>query len=163
MGTYVKGVRSLTFKKEDQKYQFIINEGGTNYILDFDFDKGVRQTLNLYGNLYDTVVDARFILSGKGEPFLIIRVYFLEFAFSRYFSIKFGKNNNSISVELSENPGLDFVISLAAAQDEATKTFLRGWMKALSPALVAGKVKNIFAPSFIAVHGKHVHFLDPKK
>lgn len=163
MGTYVKGIKSLLFLKENNKYQFVINEGGVIHKLDFDFDKGVRQTINLYGNLYDIVVDARFILSGKGDPFLIIRVYFLEFSFSRYFSIKFGKNSNSISVELSENPGLDFVISLAGIQDEATKSFLRGWMKALSPSLIAGKVKNIFTPIFIAVHGKHVHFLDPKK
>ena len=125
-------------------------------------DKDKAKAMNLvstdlvYNNQYDCVVDARFILSGKTEPYLIIRVFFLEFSSSRFFTVKLGKDMNQISVECSENPGIDFVNSLIQVQDEATKAFINNAMNNISQDYVVGKIRNIFSPIFIAVHNTQV-------
>ena len=150
VSTYVKGIRSLSFKKVESVPTLIVNEGGKKHEIKFNFDKGVRQTLNFYNNLYDCVVDARFILSGKCEPYMVIRFFFLEFSSSRYFTVKLGKDMNEISVECSENPGIDFVNSIVQVQDEATKNFINNTLNNLSQDYVVGKIRNIFSPIFIA-------------
>ena len=156
VSTYVKGIRSLMFKCIDNEPVLIINEGGKKYELKFSFGEGKRQTLELYKNQYECVVDARFILSGKTEPYLIIRVFFLEFSSDRYFTIKFGKDINQISVECSENPGVDFVNSIIQVQDEATKQFINNALNNISQDYLVGKIRNIFSPIFVAVHSNQV-------
>lgn len=163
VSTYAEGIKSLTFIKDENENIVVVHEGSHHYHLKFRFDDGVRQVLNYQGNVYDVVIDGRFILSGKGEPFLVIRLFFLEFSYSRYISIKFNKNKNLISVELSENPGFDFVTSIIENQDESVKVFIKRWLNTLNPALVSGKIKNIFAPTFMATCGKVKYFLDSKK
>ena len=153
MGTYVKGVKEMTFKK-DNGYSLVIKENDEDVEIKFDFDNGIRQTFDFYGNLYDCVADGRFILSGKGEPYLIIRVFFLEFASSRYFSIRFGKNLDVLSVEASENPGLEFIQALLETQDKATRNLINGAMRILNPDVVAAKAKNIFSPTMVLEYKK---------
>ena len=150
VSTYVKGIRSLMFKKVDGKPLVIINEGGKKYEIPFSFGKGERQLLTFYNNIYDCIVDARMILSGKAEPYMVMRFFFLEFASARYMTIKLGKDVNQISVECSENPGVDFVNSLIQVQDEGTKNFINNAMNNLNQDYITGKIRNIFAPIFIA-------------
>lgn len=155
LGTYTKGIKGVTFKKnDDNSYVFVVNENHKQYELEFNFSNGVRKVYDFYGNLFDCVCDARFILSGKSDPYLIIRLFFLEFSSSRYFSIKFSKDMDIISLEESENPGLDFVLSLIEIQDESTKLFLTRLTKTVGPDYVTGKIKNIFSPSFPLIHGE---------
>ena len=150
VSTYVKGIRSLSFKKENDRLFFVVNEGGKKYEAEFSFEHGIRQTFNFYKNEYDCVVDARFILSGKSEPYLLVRFFFLEFSSSRYFTIKLGKDMDTISVECSENPGIDFVNSIVQVQDETTKQLINRMIKNMNPDLLTGKIRNIFSPIFIA-------------
>ncbi len=150
LGTYVQGIKSVVFTKEDENYAFIVNEGNDTHHLKFNFKEGVRQTHSFYGNVFDTVCDGRFILSGKGEVYLLIRVFFLEYPSNRFFTIKFGKTHNAISIECSENPGLEFVRSLIEIQDKNTKKLIRNALNAFNHDLIAGKIRNIFAPTFIA-------------
>ena len=157
MGTYVKGIKSLRFEKVDDHYSLFVKEGSHDFEIKFNFGNGVRQVLNLYGNLYDCVCDSRFILSGKGDPFMYIRLYFLETASSRYISIKFGKNSNVLSVEESENPGFDFVMSLLNEQDESVRNLVNSFLKTINPARLSGTIKNIFAPTFTAIAHEHNH------
>ena len=153
MGTYAKGIKNISFSRcDDGNNVFVVNEGNKKYELLFNFDRGVRQTFNFYDNLYDCVVDARFILSGKNDPYLVIRVFFLEFASSRFFTIKFGKDENELSIECSENPGFDFVMSIIEVQDKRTRTLVSNMMNVLNPDYLAGKIKNLFAPTFTAKH-----------
>lgn len=152
MGTYVKGVKKLTFRKGDGTYSLLVHEDNEDVEVKFDFDKGIRQTFTFYGNVYDCVADGRFVLSGKAEPFLVIRVFFLEFASSRYISIRFGKDANVLSVEFSENPGLEFIQALLETQDKATKNFINAAAKLVDRDVVATKARNIFSPSFTVVH-----------
>lgn len=147
MGTYVKGVSEMQFTKGNG-YNLKITEGGKDVDIAFNFEDGVRQTFDFYGNLYDCVADARFILNGKGEPFLVVRVFFLEFASSRYITIRFGKSADSLSVEFSENPGLEFIQALLETQDKATKALIGSAMKIVDADLVATKARNIFSPTF---------------
>ena len=153
MGTYTQGIKSVNFKKSDDGYSLLINENHKNIDIKFDFGDGVRQTLTLYGNKYDVVCDAKFILSGKGEPFLYFRLSFLEFSSIRYFSVKFAKDMDVLSLEESENPGFDFVMSIIDVQDESTQSFLERTVKRINPAFVNGMIKNIFAPTCLIVHG----------
>ena len=150
VSTYVKGIRSLTFKKVDDQPVLVVNEGGKKYEIPFSFGKAVRQFLTFYNNVYDCAVDARLILSGKTEPYMVIRFFFLEFASARYFTVKLGKDINQISVECSENPGVDFVNSLIQVQDEGTKKLINSAMANLNQDYITGKIRNIFAPIFIA-------------
>lgn len=153
LGTYAKGIRGVRFEKEGDTYKFIVNENHKENAIKFDFEDGIREVYDFYGNLFDCVSSARFILSGKNEPFLIIRLFFLEFSSSRYFTIKFGKDPDMFSIELSENPGLDFVYSIVENQDENTKTFLKNLSNNINSAIVNGIIKNMFSPSFYVVHG----------
>ena len=148
MGTYADGIKKLVFAKNEGGYALLVTEGEKEITVRFDFDKGVRQTFDFYGNLYDCVADARFILNAKGDPFLVIRVYFLEFASSRYFSVKFGKTADILSVEASENPGLDFIDALLESQDKATRALIKNTMKIVDVDLVEAKARNIFSPTF---------------
>ncbi|MBR1746937.1 MAG: serine hydrolase [Clostridia bacterium] len=150
MGTYVKGVRSLAFDKNDNECTLTIMEGSQEYSLRFNFAEGIRQSFDFYNNLYDCVVDGRFFLSAKGEPYFVVRVFFLEFASTRYISFKFGKNNEILSVEFSENPGIEFIQALLETQDKATKKLIDGAMKLIDKDLLYVKTKNIFSPSFTA-------------
>ena len=88
---------------------------------------------------------------------MYLRIFFLEFASTRYISVKFGKNSNVISVEESENPGFDFVVSLINEQDESVRNLVNNFTKAINPARLNGTIKNIFAPTFIAVAHEHNH------
>ena len=148
MGTYVKGVSEMTFRKSESGYALVVKEDGKDVKIAFDFADGVRQRFDFYGNLYDCVADGRFILNGKGEPYLVIRVYFLEFASSRYVTVRFGKSMNELSVEFSENPGLEFIQALLETQDKATKALISGAMKIVDKDLVFTKARNIFSPTF---------------
>ena len=154
VGTYARGVKGLKFLKEEDEYILVIKEGTVDHRIRFNFKNGIRQTFNFYGNLYDCICDGRFILSGKGDPFMLIRIYFLEFPSTRYISVKFGKDDNVLSIEESENPGFDFVMSMINEQDESTKAFVNSIVKTINPAKLSGTIKNIFAPVYIAKHGK---------
>ena len=154
VGTYARGVKGLKFLKEEDEYVLVMKEGTVDHRIRFNFKNGIRQTFNFYGNLYDCICDGRFILSGKGDPFMLIRIYFLEFPSTRYISVKFGKDDNVLSIEESENPGFDFVMSMINEQDESTKAFVNSIVKTINPAKLSGTIKNIFAPVYIAKHGK---------
>ncbi len=154
IGTYARGIKGINFKKDGTSYALLINENHHIYEIKFDFEDGVRQTLSLYGNEFDVVCDAKFILSGKGEPFLYFKLSFLEFSSIRYFSVKFAKDMDILSLEESENPGFDFVMSIVEVQDEPTRTFIDRTINSINPALVSGTIKNIFAPTFTIVHGE---------
>lgn len=152
MGTYAAGIKRLIFGRDGEEYNLTVTEGDKDTEIRFDFDKGIRQTFDFYGNLYDCVADARFLTNGKGDPYLVIRVYFLEFASSRYFSVKFGKSSDILSVEASENPGIDFINAFIETQDKATKALVKGVMKIVDVDLVEAKAKNIFSPAFVVAH-----------
>ena len=147
-------IKNIVFKKDENNYALCISENRKVYEIKFDFDKGIRQTLFLYGNLYEVACDARFVLSGRGDPYLVIRLYFLEFSSSRYFTVKFGKDFDVVSIEESENPGFDFVMSIIEIQDEPVKKFLRNTVKNINTSYLNGAIRNIFSPSFTAVHGE---------
>ena len=154
LGTYAKGIKGVRFEKEGDTYKFIVLENHKEKEIKFNFGSGVRDVYDFYGNLFDCVCDARFILSGKSETLLVIRLFFLEFSSSRYFTIIFGKDPDVFSIELSENPGLRFVYSIIENQDESVKTFIRNLSRNINPALVSGTIKNMFSPSFYLVHGE---------
>ena len=98
MGTYAKGIKGLRFTKEDDTYTLWVKEHGEEMPLRFDFDEGVRVTYDFYGNLYDCVADARFILNERTEPQLVIRLFLLEYACSRYLTVRFGKTRDKLTV-----------------------------------------------------------------
>lgn len=151
MGTYSKGIKYLRFNYNNGEYSLSVKEGHKVYTHPFNFEEGVRQTCNFYGNTYECSFDAKFILSGKGEPYLVIRVYFLEFSCVRYISVKFGKDLERLSVEMSETPSLGFIMSVIDVQDDATKKFVGGILKGINPAIVQSKTKNILSPIFICL------------
>ena len=148
MGTYAQGVQSFFFGEENGENSLVLKEGGEEKTIRFNFGAGIRQRFDFYGNEYDCVADGRFILNGKGEPFLVIRVFFLEFASSRYITVSFGKTPDLLSVEFSENPGLEFIQALLETQDKATKALISGAMKLVGPDLLSTKARNIFSPTF---------------
>ena len=154
MGTYAGGIKSFTFhpKKEDGEYTLVISEADKEVEMRFSFSDAVRQIFDFYGNKYDCKCDARFLFSGKGEPYLVVRVFFLEFASSRYFSFRFGKNVDELSVEASENPGLGFIEALLESQDKTTKALLGIAGKLIDPDLVDGKARAVFSPTFVVRH-----------
>ena len=152
MGTYVKGIKSFLFGEENDESTLTLVEGDEEKIIRFNFGSGVRQRFSFYENEYDCVADGRFILNGKGEPFLVVRIFFLEFASSRYITLRFGKDKNVLSVEFSENPGLEFIQALLETQDKATKALIGGVMKIVDADLIATKARNIFSPTFTLKH-----------
>ena len=86
------------------------------------------------------------------STYLVLRVFFLEFASSRYFTFRFGKKENELSVEASENPGLEFIEALLESQDKTTKALLGIAGKLIDPDLVDGKARAVFSPTFVVRH-----------
>lgn len=152
MGTYSKGIKHLYFVKDESGYAISVNENGVDTRLDFDFSDGIRKVYDFYGNLYDCSVSARFSLSEKCEPILVIRIYFLEFASTRFFTVRFGKNLDELTIEASENPGVDFVSALLDSQDAQTKKLLDNLGKLVNPDVLESKARNIFSPSFTVAY-----------
>ena len=151
VGTYVQGVKNIKFSEKEGIYYLQITEGDKKYKYDFNFDNGVRQVVELFGNKFDINVDAKMFISGKGEIYMIMRFTFLEYASIRYINIKFGKSSDVISVEFSETPGLEFVASIVEVQDENTKNLVNNIIKGMNPALATGRAKNLFSPAFTMV------------
>ena len=152
MGTYAKGIKEMTFVRDEQGYALNVKEHNEVFRLDFNFQEGVRKTYTFYGNVYDCVCNARFMLSEKAEPILVVRLYFLEFASVRFFTVRFGKSYEHLTVEASENPGVDFIAALLDAQDAATKKLIGNIGKLITADFIEGKSRNIFSPSFTLVH-----------
>ena len=148
MGTYSKGIKEVEFIKDENGYAFSVLENNTMIRFDFDFADGIRKTYELYGNLYDCSVSARFSLNGKCEPILVIRIYFLEFASVRFFKVSFGKSAERLTIEASENPGVDFITALLDSQDAATKKLLKNASKLINVDVLETKARNVFSPSF---------------
>lgn len=148
MGTYAKGIKGLRFTREGDRYTLWVKEHGVETPLTFDFGDGVRAAYDFYGNLYDCTVDARFILNERSEPQLVIRLFLLEYACSRYITVRFGKTYDKLTVALSENPSTGFIESLLDAQDEATRRLIAGASKLIDKNLIVTKTRNLFFPSF---------------
>ena len=148
MGTYAKGIKGLRFEQEGEDWVLWVTEHGKDSPLRFNFGEGVRAAYDFYGNLYDCVADARFILNERSEPMLVIRLFLLEYACSRYFTLRFGKTYDKLTVELSENPSTGFIESLLEAQDESTRRLIANASKLIDKNLIATKTRNLFFPSF---------------
>ena len=148
LSTYAKGIKEIAFNYVDDKYYLYVKEDDKDYNIEFNFNRGVRQTLEFYKNYFDCVCDARFIMNAKSYPFLAIRLFFIEFASVRYITVKFDKTFDVLSIELSEAPNLDFVSSLVEVQDEGTKALLNNAIKLLNPAIFKSTVRKIFSPRF---------------
>jgi|GEM_PF-6578946 len=152
MGTYAKGIKGMTFVKDDDGYALLVSEKDNDFRLDFDFKDGIRKTYDFYGNQYECTASARFTLSEKCEPILIIRLYFLEYASVRYFTVRFSKNDDKLTVEASENPGADFIVALLDSQDANTKKLIQNVGKIINVEFIENKARNVFSPSFTLVH-----------
>ena len=153
LGVYVQGIKSIKFLKDGKDYSIELVEGKDTHKIKFDFKDGVRQTLTFYRNVFDCAAQGRFILSGKGEVYFVISISFLEYPSTRYITIKFSKDEDVLSFEYSENPGFEFVRSLIDVQTENVKKFIQNAMNIINPDLITGKIRNIFAPTFIAICG----------
>ena len=163
LSTYAKGMKEMSFKYIDNKYYFYVKEDDKDYNIEFNFDRGVRQTLTFYKNVFDCVCDAKFFLNAKSNPFLAIRLFFLEFSSTRYITVKFDKYFDVLSIELSESPGLDFVSSLVEIQDEGTKALVTNAIKLMNPAIFKSAVRKIFSPRFRVIEATKLEELKPKK
>ena len=161
--TYGKGIKEVSFRYIDDKYYLYIKEDNKDYNIEFNFSRGVRQTLSFYKNIYDVHVDARFYLNEKSYPFLMIRLFFLEFASTRYITIKFDKRADVLSMELSESPGLDFANSLMEIQDASTKALVNNAIKLMNPDLFKSTIKKLFSPRFRIVEENEYLKLEKKK
>lgn len=148
MGTYAKGIKGLRLTEEGGVWTLWVKEHGEETPLRFNFAEGVRHAYDFYGNLYDCVADGRFVLNERGEPVLVIRLYLLEYASSRYIAISFGKTFDRLTVSLSENPSTGFIEALLDSLDEATKRLVANAGKLIDKNLIATKTRNLFTPSF---------------
>ena len=148
MGTYAKGIQGIRFTRKGDQYVMWVKEHGEEMPVRFDFGEGVRAIYDFYGNLYDCVMDARFVLNERSEPVLTIRLFLLEYACSRYISVRFGKTYDRLSIELSENPSTGFIESLLDSRDEATRKLIANASKLIDKNLIATKTRNLFFPSF---------------
>ena len=94
------------------------------------------------------MADARFILNERSEPVLVVRLFLLEYACSRYITLHYGKTYDKLTVEFTENPSVGFIEALLDSFDAATKRFIEGASKLVDKNLVATKTRNMFSPSF---------------
>lgn len=152
MSTYVKGVKGVRFTREEKGYTMWLTEGGVDTPITFDFEGGVRGVFEFGGNLYDCVTDAHFMLDATTEPILVIRVVFLEYASTRYFTLHFGKTLDKLRLELNEHPGAGFLEAFIDSLDPATKRLFEGATKLLEKDFVPKTLRNMFNPSFALVY-----------
>lgn len=153
MSTYVKGIRGVRFTKgEHGRYTLWVDEHGVETPLTFDFDRGVRDVYRFEGNVYEYVADAHFILDPQSDPILVIRMFFLEYASSRYIVLHYGKTIDKMRLELNENPGSKFLESFMDSLDAPTRKLLDNATKLLEKDFVPKTLRNMFNPSFALTH-----------
>lgn len=155
MSSYVKGVKSVRFGRDGEGYVLWVKDHtGAETPLKFDFGKGVRQLYELEGNVYDCHADAHFILDPLSDPILVIRMFFLEYASSKYMIFHLGKTNDKLRLEFAENPGAGFLEAFVESLDESTRKLLEGAGKLLDKETVPRTLRNMFTPT-IALTYKH--------
>ena len=147
MSSYVKGVKSVRFDQDGEDYTLTLAGHGETNVLKFNFGEGVRATYDFAGNLYDCLADAHFILDPLSEPVLVIRMFFLEYASSRYITLHLGKTQDKFRLEFNEQPGAGFLESYMDSLDPNTKKLLDGATKLLEKDFVPNTLRNMFNPT----------------
>ena len=149
--TYSTGLNIMMFKKVKDEYILNVKENEASFDIRFNFKDGIYQTLNIYGNLYETHSEARFSLDEKERPELIITINFLEFASTRYIKFLLVGSNEKMEATFTEFPDEEFALKLINYQDEKTKKTLDRVKKLVDQDFVDGKVKGIFSPSLTLI------------
>jgi len=163
MNTYTSGLSGFSFKKNKDEYILHIDQVGEDYNLRYNFKDGIRQTISFYKNLYECNIDGKFIRDEEGNPFLLIRLYFIEFACVRFIKFYFGAHKNEIKVSLNENPGSKFLLVLLQYQDKATEKLISGAMSVVDKDYIFTKLSGVMAPSFKAKKFSFLELPDDEK
>ena len=148
LNTFASGIESITFKKDKGTYILSFKADNADYDLLFKVGKFTRQSINLYGNAYDIATDIVFRRDDEYTPYILMRIYFLEFASQRFIKIRFTKTKGEFKLILTENPSTDFVEKLIEIQDAKTKKFIKSATNILTPDLVEARINKILNPSF---------------
>lgn len=154
MNTFTEGFSGFAFKKEKNYYILHVDQHNNDVDLKYDFKDGIRQIISFYGNKYDCVVRGRMLRNEDGLPFLMITLFFLEFAHDRNIKFYFTKNNKTLNVEMNEIPGKDFIFSLVNA-DKKTVKLVNDVTNVVDPSIIMGKLNELINPTFTAKKQKY--------
>ena len=156
MSTYVKGMKGIRFTKDtEDDYSIYFIERGKETRIRFNFKDGIRDSYDLEGNLYDCIADGRFSLDAQSNPILFIRLFFLEYASTRYITIHFGKADDKLKIEFDENPGIGFLESFLESMDANTRKLLESVTKIFDKNYIPNKMKDMFNPTVNLLYKPH--------
>ena len=150
MNTYAEGLNSIKFEEKDNEYSCTFKEGkDKEFTVKYNFDKGVRQVINLYGNVYEVSVDAKLRRTDDDTPYLLLRVYFLEFATRRYIKILLTRKKSECFLKLSEYPSTEVVWKLLEVQDQQTKKLVKNATALISEDIIMMRINNLLSPKLL--------------
>ena len=150
MNTYAEGLNSIRFEEKDNEYSCTFKEGkDKEFTVKYNFDKGVRQVINLYGNVYEVSVDAKLRRTDDDTPYLLLRVYFLEFATRRYIKILLTRKKSDCFLKLSEYPSTEVVWKLLEVQDQQTKKLVKNATALISEDIIIMRINNLLSPKLL--------------
>ena len=164
MNTYTSGLSGFSFKQtKNGKCILHVDQINEDYNIKFDLKDGIRQTIKFYGNLYEVHAVGKMLRDDEEKPYLLIRLYFIEFASVRYIRFHFFSNPGSLYVNMTENPGIAFIFNLLAYQDEKTERFVERVSDFIGKDVAVAKIKGVISPNFFITQVDKSELKDDEK
>ena len=150
MNTFAEGLNSINFEDKDGEYTCKFHEGkDKEFTIKYNFGEGIRQTINLYGNEYEVSVDAKMRRTDDDTPYLLIRIFFLEFSTRRYIKVLLTRKKSECFLKLSEYPSTEVVYKVLEIQDKQMKRVVKNATALISEDVLTMKINNLLNPKLL--------------
>ncbi len=106
---YSKGLISLGFRKEGERFTLVVREADVVYSLPLGFTRPERMSLDFHGETHEIATTARFARDEDDRLVLIVRVSFIETASARHIRLYFDESLTSFDAKWAESPGYPFL------------------------------------------------------
>ncbi|MCR5741816.1 MAG: beta-lactamase family protein [Gammaproteobacteria bacterium] len=146
LNIYGKGIKTITFDKDENGSYINLDEGESSYKIYFDFKDGIYQILDVNSNIFEINASARIYLDESNRPYVLFRIYFLEFSSQRFIKVYLTRNKNEVEIEFSENPSKEFLLYVIKAQDEKTKKLFKSATSLLNKDILEARLNDVLCP-----------------
>lgn len=154
--TYTRGIVSLSFSLEGDRFFVTVEETGESYRLPVGFGAPEYANLTLLGEPHRVGVNGRFARDEDDRAVLILAVTFIESASTRHIRLYFEPGFGTLTGRWRETPGRPFVANGLErfAQEKKASPVLAGLLGVAAPDYVNYKLISALEPEITASEEK---------
>lgn len=149
-GNIAKGVKQISFTKENNEYFAKIYEAENEYTLPLVDGISHEFTLDINGEKYLCATVCRFYTNSRENVVLKLTVCLLESSSSRTICFEFDDTENNAVISFNEEPDIDSVLDKL----ELSENWQMDLLGLKDVGYAKYKLKNVFAPDIAAVRKK---------